>query len=300
MLVFGSTGQVARALRRSTWAEGTALTFLDREAADFSQPERLGAIVRAHSPDAVIIAAGYTQVDAAEADEKTAHVINAEAPGAIARAADALSAPVIHLSSDYVFDGTKDGFYDEGDAPHPLSAYGRSKLAGEVEVSAANPRHLILRTSWVYGAGGSNFLLTMLRLATERAEVRVVADQTGCPTAASDLAAAIAKSLPSLVAGRGPFGVFHLAGREATSWHGFAEAIFAGLEKRGLKRPRNIPIPTSDYPTPARRPLNSRLSCDRFAQAFGIRLPGYRSALPAIIDEALARTSVAPAASGAS
>ena len=295
VLVFGSSGQVAGALAAAPWPHTTALTFLDRSAADLAAPERLTAIVHHHRPDAVVIAAGYTKVDAAEKDEATAHAVNAAGPGAIARAAADLSAPVVALSTDYVFDGAKDGFYDESDAVRSLNAYGRSKAAGEAAVRSANPKHLILRTAWLYGASGSNFLSTMLHLASERSEVRVVADQRGSPTAVGDLAAAIAAVLPAIVANGGPFGTFHVAGGDDTTWHGFAEAIFAGLAARGFTRPNNVPIPTADYPTPAQRPLNSRLSSARFEDTFGIRLPGYRDSLPAILDAALAERAPAKA-----
>jgi dTDP-4-dehydrorhamnose reductase len=288
VLVFGSTGQVAQALSRATWPKEAALTFLNRAAADLSQPETLGAIVRAHAPDAIVIAAAYTQVDPAEGDEATAHAVNTAGPAAIARAAAALPAPVVYISTDYVFDGAKDGFYDEDDAVHPLNAYGRSKVAGEAEVRAANPQHLILRTSWVYSPQGASFLRTMLKAAQSGREVRVVADQQGCPTAASDLAEAIAKALPAVLAGNGPFGTFHAAGSTGVTRHGFAAAIFAALRARGLAAPQPTPIASSEYPTPALRPKNGRLSSTRFAKAFGIRLRGYEEALPGIIDEAVA------------
>jgi dTDP-4-dehydrorhamnose reductase len=284
VLVFGSTGQVARALTRTNWPKETSLIALDREAADFSRPGRLGEIVRHHRPDAVIIAAAYTQVDKAESEETLADTVNAIAPGEIASAAAALGVPVVHISSDYVFDGEKDGFYVESDPVGPISAYGRSKLAGEVAVRDANPRHLILRTSWVYAAEGTNFLRSMLRLAESRDEVRIVADQHGCPTAAGDIAAAIASALPAALNDNAKFGTYHVAGADSTTWHGFAEAIFAGLAARGFRRPRNVPIGTEDYPTPARRPRNSRLSSELFTQRFGHPIPGFRTALPAILD----------------
>ncbi len=247
----------------------------------------------------IIVAAGYTDVDKAEGDEKTAHAVNATGPGAIARAAAELSVPIVYLSSDYVFDGAKEGPYEEDDPVGPLSAYGRSKVAGEAEVRTANPRHLILRTSWVYGASGSNFLSLMLERARKGGEVRVASDQYGSPTAAPDLAAAIAKVLPALVAADGRFGTFHLAGSEGASRHAFAEAIFSGLEERGLRRPKNVPVALSSFPLPAPRPANSRLSSERFTRTFGLRLPGYRAALPAILDKALALSSE-PAVSEAS
>jgi dTDP-4-dehydrorhamnose reductase len=291
VLVFGRTGQVARALARITWPQGVQLTFLDRQAADLSRPGELPAIVRQHRTNAVIIAAAYTAVDKAESEEALATIVNAEAPATIGRAAAALSIPVVHISTDYVFDGEKDGFYVEADPVGPIGAYGRSKLAGEVSVREANPRHLILRTSWVYDAAGSNFLRTMLRLAETGDEVRVVVDQQGCPTAAVDIAGAIAVALPAAMRESAKFGTYHIAGASSTSWHGFAEAIFDRLGARGLPRPRNLPIATVDYSTSARRPRNSRLSSEAFARSFGFRLRGFEAALPEILDEALGAVS---------
>lgn len=291
VLVFGSTGQVAGALARAQWPEDTTLTYLDRQMADLSRPERLGPIVRNHAPDVVIIAAAYTNVDAAESEEDLAMAVNAAAPAAIAREAATLSMPVVHFSTDYVFDGEKGEYYEETDPVGPLNSYGRSKLAGEIAVRAANPQHLILRTSWVYSALGNSFLRSMLRQAASREEVGIVVDQRGCPTAANDIAQAIAGTLPSLVNADGAWGTYHLAGGSETTWHGFAEAIFEGLAARGIPRPRNRPVPTADYATPARRPKNSRLSSELFAQTFGVRLPGYAAALPAILEEALGAAS---------
>ena len=299
VLVFGSTGQVARALAHAKWPKETSFIALGRDAADFSRPETLGGVVREHAPDAVVIAAGYTQVDKAESEEALATTVNAVAPGEIARAASALAIPVVHISSDYVFDGEKDGFYVESDPVGPIGTYGRTKLAGEIAVREANPKHLILRTSWVYDAAGTNFLRSMLRLAESRDEVRIVADQRGCPTAAGDIAGAIAHALPLILLDGGKFGTYHAAGAQWTTWHSFAEAIFEGLAARGLRRPRNTPIATADYPTPARRPKNSRLACEAFARDFGIKLRGFRSALPEILDEILGAARRAPAKKGA-
>ena len=288
VLVFGSTGQVARELARAEWPAGIAPTFLGRMEADFTKPVALSEAVRRHRPDAVIIAAAYTNVDAAESDEATAMHVNAVAPGTIARAAAALSIPVVHISTDYVFDGRKDGFYEEGDAVNPLNAYGRTKLAGEIEVCAGNPRHLILRTSWMYSAHGTNFLRSMLRLASENETVTVVADQRGCPTAAADLASAIAQIAPRLFDADTPWGTYHLAGGSETTWHGFAEAIFAEFAIRGLRRPINKAASTAELARPAPRPANSRLLSAAFLRAFGIRLPGSEVALPPVLEEALA------------
>ena len=287
VLVFGSSGQIARELRRADWQGGIELISLDRMAANLSQPASLGAIVRREKPDAVVIAAAFTAVDKAESDEAAAATVNAESPGVIASAAAGLSAPVVFFSTDYVFDGEKNGPYEEEDATAPLNAYGRTKLAGEEAVRAANPRHLILRTSWIYGEHGNNFLRTMLKLAASRERIDVVADQYGCPTAAQDIAGAAARALPRAMQDDGPWGTYHLAGRTATTWHGFAEAIFEEAVARGQNRPRLRAITTIDYKTPARRPMNSRLSCERFAEAFGVRLPGFREAIPRVLDEAL-------------
>jgi dTDP-4-dehydrorhamnose reductase len=285
VLVFGATGQVGRELARAAWPAGIAPTFLDRNAADFTRPETLEAIVREHAPRAVIIAAAYTDVDGAQSDEVTAMTVNAVAPAKIANAAATLDIPVVAFSTDYVFDGDKTTPYVETDPINPINAYGRTKLAGEIALRAANPRHLILRTSWVYSAHGTNFLKSMLRFAAEKEKVTIVADQHGCPTAAHDLAAAIARIAPRLISGDVPWGTYHLAGSSETTWHGFAEAIFVELEKRGQKRPVNDAITTADFPRPARRPLNSRLSSATFEKTFGFALPGYETSVPLVLGE---------------
>jgi dTDP-4-dehydrorhamnose reductase len=288
VLIFGSTGQVGRALAQAEWPKGSMLTSLDRRGADLSRPGELPAIVRQHDPDVVIIAAAYTNVDAAEREEDLATRVNAAGPEAIAREAAILSVPVVHLSTDHVFDGEKNRFYDEDDPTGPVNAYGRSKLKGEIAVRTANPKHLILRTSWVYSASGASFLQTMLRQAESRDEVRVVSDQYGCPTAADDLAQAIVDVVPRIVTANGPWGTYHLAGSSAATRHGFAEAIFERLAARGHRRPLNKPVASADYPSPARRPRSGRLSSDRFARQFGMRLPGYEASLPSVVDAALA------------
>ncbi len=288
VLVFGSTGQVGHALRHTEWPRGITPLFLGRDAADFARPDMAATRVKEHAPDAIIITAAYTDVDAAESDEATSMAVNAVAPGAIARAAAALSIPVIYISTDYVFDGRKPDRYVEDDAVGPINAYGRSKLAGEIEIRAGNPRHLILRTSWVYGAVGTNFLRSMLRLADERDEVEIVADQVGCPTAAEDFAAALARLAPRLFKADMRWGTYHLAGRSEISWHGFAELIFSELAKRGIKRPTNRAITTADFPRPASSPANSRLSSEAFRRTFGTTLPGYESTVPRVLDALLA------------
>ncbi len=291
VLVFGATGQLGRELARAKWPGDVTPAFLDRSAADFTRPQTLEKIVRDHAPDAVIVAAAYTNVDGAESDEVTAMTVNAVAPAKVANAASALGIPVVAISTDYVFDGDKTGPYVETDAVGPINAYGRTKLAGEIAVRAANPRHLILRTSWVYSAHGTNFLKSMLRLAAEEEAVTIVADQHGCPTAAHDLAAALTRIAPRLIAGDVPWGTYHLAGGTETTWHGFAEMIFAELERRGLTRPANQAITTAEFPRPARRPMNSRLSSAAFERAFGFGLPGFETAMPLVLDEALSATA---------
>jgi dTDP-4-dehydrorhamnose reductase len=291
ILLFGRTGQVGCALLEAHWPAGAAITALDRTAAEFTRPETLGPLVAAHRPDIVVIAAAYTAVDRAESEEELAMLVNAEAPGAIAAAAAAVGAPVVHLSTDYVFEGGKAGPYVEEDDARPINAYGRSKLAGEKRVRDANPRHLIFRTSWVYGPHGTNFLRTMLALAGTRDVVRVVADQTGCPTSARDLAEAIARISPRLLAPvPPPWGIYHLAGASATTWHGLADTIFAALNSRGLPRPRNIAIASDARVGAAPRPSNSSLSSEHFRSAFGFGLPGFEVTLPAVLDEVLETT----------
>jgi len=288
VLVFGSTGQLARCLQRADWPRDTVPVFLAREAADFSRPDGLPDIVRREKPQLMIIAAAHTDVDGAESDEATAMIVNAAAPAAIARAAAELDAPVIFLSTDYVFDGRKEGAYAEGDATNPINAYGRSKLAGEAAVRAANSRHLILRTSWLYSRYGKNFLRTMLRLAETKAAVEVVDDQHGCPTSAHDLADAILRIVPRLFESEAPWGTYHLAGASVTTWHGFAEAIFSELAKRGKRRPNAQPVSSDAFERAARRPANSRLSSELLAKTFGFRLPGFETAMPRVLDELMA------------
>ena len=263
ILVIGKNGQVARALQERA-QERAKVTVLGRPEFDLAHP---GALPKA---EVVINAAAYTAVDKAESEEALATQINGAGAGAVAAAAQ----KVIHLSTDYVFDGALNRPYREDDPTNPLSAYGRSKLAGEIAVRAANPRHVILRTSWVYSPFGTNFVRTMLRLGAERSEVRVVADQFGAPTSAHDIADAILK-----IAQGGPYGTFHLTGSGEATWAEFAQAVFA---QAGLKT-RVTPIPTHDYPTPARRPANSRLDGAKLRAAYGITLPPWRESLKPVV-----------------
>ncbi|HEY4276546.1 MAG TPA: dTDP-4-dehydrorhamnose reductase [Rhizomicrobium sp.] len=281
LLQFGATGQLGDALARMLAGhEKFAPTILGRDKADFTRPDDIArAVLEAPHLDLVVNATAYTAVDKAEEEEALAHRINAETVGAMAKACAARGVPLIHVSTDYVYDGTKPAPYREDDATHPMNAYGRTKLAGEEMIAKHLPAHVILRTSWVYSGHGRNFLKTMLRLGAERDEVRVVADQYGAPTAAGDLASAILAIGERLTGPAPTFGVFHFAGSGETSWYGFAEEIFAQAQLRA----RAIPISTADYPTPARRPANSRLDTAKISRTFDIHPPAWQSSLAAIL-----------------
>jgi dTDP-4-dehydrorhamnose reductase len=244
--------------------------------------------VRAIAPQAIVNAAAYTAVDRAESEPELARAINAIAPGVLAEEAQRLDAVLVHYSTDYVFDGTKPEPYTESDAPSPLNVYGRTKLEGERAIGASGCRHLTLRTSWVYGTRGSNFLLTMLRLARERRQLRIVDDQFGAPTWSREIAQATATLLaqPALAA-PGADGLYHLTASGATSWFGFAEAIFESEEtaRLGIAPPAIEPIQTSAYPTPARRPANSRLDCGRLERRTGVQLAAWDAALTRALGE---------------
>ena len=279
LLVFGSTGQVARELKRACPPEWEA-RFLSREEADLSDPEACASAVRDVQPDVVINAAAYTAVDRAEEDEQLATLINRAAPGAIAQGCADLGIPLLHVSTDYVFDGSGETAFSPDDDMAPLGAYGRSKLAGEKAIAQAGGHWLVLRTSWVFSAHGNNFVKTMLRLGKERESLGVVDDQVGGPTSAASIAAALLTCAKSMVAGN-TGGIYHFAGTPDVSWAGFAEAIMdrAGLDCRVDK------ITTADYPTPARRPANSRLDCSAIERDFGISRPDWRTDLDAVIME---------------
>jgi dTDP-4-dehydrorhamnose reductase len=291
IFVAGRHGQLSLALARALPAAGHELFALDLPDLDLSHRDSVAAAFRAlpWRPDLVVNAAAYTAVDRAEEDRDTAFAVNAHGAGWLAEAAAAQGAPFVHISTDYVFDGLKGSPYVEEDAPNPLGVYGASKLEGERAVMAANPRSVILRTAWVCSADGNNFVRTMLRLAREgREEVRVVADQYGAPTFATDLAAAVvalAPRLPAAPEGDSGFGVFHLTGQPHTSWHGFAEAIFAGIAARGEAVPRLAAITTAEYPTKARRPADGRLDCGRIRVRHGIEAADWRESLGRCLDE---------------
>lgn len=292
ILLLGGNGQVGSALRRSLAPLGTVIATTRSgaledgtacERADFDTPDALPALVARIAPDVVVNAAAYTAVDRAENEAEAAFRANAQAPQALAAACAGRNALLVHYSTDYVFDGRGTRPYCEDDATVPLGVYGASKLAGERAVRDSGARHLIFRTAWVYAAHGSNFLRTMLRLARERDELRVVADQVGAPTPAAliaDVTAQVLAQAPSRS------GTWHLTATGATSWHGFAEAIVAGAHARGLlaRMPRVLPIATADYPTPAARPAYSVLDCSALQRDFGIELPDWRTGLATVLD----------------
>lgn len=292
VLLLGANGQVGHELRRAlaplgdivcTTRGGTLDDGTRCDTADFDDPASLPALVERVAPDVVVNAAAYTAVDRAETERDAAFRANAEAPRELARACADRDALLVHYSTDYVFDGTGTRPYREDDPTAPLGVYGASKLAGEQAIQVSGARHLILRTAWVYAAHGKNFLLTMLRLAKERDELRVVADQVGTPTSAALIADTTAGLLSQ------PFrdsGLWHLTARGQTSWHGFATAIMEEAAARGLldRAPRVVPIATAEYPTPARRPAYSCLDTTALASGFGWQPPTWQSGLSAVLD----------------
>ena len=279
VLVCGHNGQVAQALQAQLAGVGE-VHLLGREQLDMARPEALREPLRRLAPDLIINAAAYTAVDQAETEPDTAFAINAEGPRVLAEEALRLGAPLIHYSTDYVFDGEKASPYNEQDVPNPLGVYGRSKLAGEQAITALGGEHLILRTSWVYSLYGRNFLLTMQRLLQEKPQLRVVDDQIGAPTWATTIAAGTRALIERWQAGQaGAWGTYHLTAQGETSWFGFAQAIGEQLKARGLPCAELLPIPSSEYPTPARRPLNSRLDCSHLAREWNIQLPHWQQAL---------------------
>lgn len=282
-LVFGRTGQVARELARHADASGVTLLQLDRDQADLSQPETCATAIADHQTDIIINAAAYTAVDMAESEPELAHLINAEAPGVMARAAAELGRPFLHVSTDYVFDGAQDVPWREGDTTGPQSVYGASKLAGEKAVRAAGGPHAILRTAWVFSAHGTNFVKTMLRLAKDRDELGIVSDQTGGPTPAADIAAALLTIGHAFNKDDGVSGVFHFCGLPAVTWAEFATEIF---ERAGLTDRVSVNlILTTDYPTPAKRPQNSVLDCTAITEIFGIEQPDWRVGLGNVLKD---------------
>lgn len=289
ILVTGGAGQVGLALGRLDWPAPFRLVAPTRAELDLTDAAAVADLFGRHAFAAVINPAAWTAVDRAESEPAAAFAANATAPARLAEACRAADIPLVHVSTDYVFDGTLDRPYREDDPVAPPGVYGASKLAGELAVRAIQPRSVVLRTAWVVSPDRANFLKTMLRLAAERDVVRVVADQHGCPTAAADIAAALQTITLRLIAEReAPTGVFHFAGAGETSWAGFAEAIFAASRALGGPFAEVEPIPTTAYPTPARRPANSRLDCRRITESYGIVPRDWRAATDEITGQVLA------------
>ena len=278
ILLTGARGQLGFELARALPERGDVVA-LDRAALDLVDVDAVVATVRQVAPQVIVNAAAYTAVDRAESEPALADAINARAPALLAAEAMRLDALLVHYSTDYVFDGASGTAYDEDAAPNPLNVYGRSKLSGERAIVASGAAHLILRTSWVYGRRGQNFLLTMKRLGAEREELRIVADQFGVPNWSRALAEATSRLLGAGAAAlAGNSGIYHLSARGRASWYDFACAIFSGAA-----RPRIVPITTADYPTPARRPASAVLSTARFERTFGFALPEWHDMLAACL-----------------
>ena len=285
LLVLGAAGQIGHELCRRVWPADYRIAGVDRAEVDITRQEAVADALRQERPDIVINAAAYTAVDRAESEPDVAWAVNAAGPGHLAVGCETAGIPLVHISTDYVFDGRKEAPYREDDPVNPLGVYGRSKEAGDRAVREGLPEHVIVRTAWVYSAQGHNFVRTMLRLAADRPVLRVVADQIGSPTSAAEIAGAIARVIGGLAAGEARWGTFHFAGGGAVSWHGFAEAIFALAAPWRGAPPTVEPITTADYPTPARRPANSVLDCRRIGEAYGIAPRPWREALRDVIGE---------------
>jgi dTDP-4-dehydrorhamnose reductase len=287
ILVAGQTGQLAVALDKAAVSRSLHATCVGRPALDFDRPVSIGETFDRTAPWLVINAAAYTAVDAAEDDAEAAIRGNRDGPAELARLCEAAGIPLIHVSTDYVFDGNKSAPYVETDATSPQGVYGASKLAGEHAVAAACSRAIILRTSWVYSPVGRNFVRTMLSVGQKNPTLRVVADQHGCPTSAPDLAEAIVGIAEQLAEGGWQDrygGIFHAAGSGATTWHGLAAATFAAAARHGMTPPVVEPITTDQWPTKAKRPANSRLDCEKLYRMFGLRLPPWQDGLARTVD----------------
>jgi dTDP-4-dehydrorhamnose reductase len=293
-LLLGATGQVGEEFRALAPPKDVEIIAPSRAALDLEDPHAITRIIAAEPWSAVVNAAAYTDVDRAENEVSAAFAVNAEAPSRVAAETRRREIPLVHISTDYVFDGRKGAPYVEQDEVAPLNAYGRSKLAGERGVRAANPRHVILRTSWLYSPYRKNFVRTILRLAAERDRLTIVADQRGCPTAARDIAKACLEvalrcaSEPE----RAPYGLYHLAGAGEASWFEFASAIVEIAADRLGRSPQMVPIQTSAYPTPAVRPADTRLDCTAVVREFGVEPRPWRQSLADAIDRLLSNTGV--------
>jgi dTDP-4-dehydrorhamnose reductase len=285
LLVLGAAGQIGHELCRRVWPADYRIAGLDRAEVDIARLEAVADALRQERPDIVINAAAYTAVDRAESEPDAAWAVNAAGPAHLAAGCKTAGIPLIHISTDYVFDGCKQSPYREDDAVNPLGVYGRSKEAGDRAVREGLPEHVILRTAWVYSAHGHNFVRTMLRLAADRPVLRVVSDQIGSPTSAADAAAAIATIVQRLAAGNQSWGTYNFAGAGSVSWHGFAEVIFELASPWRGAAPKVEAITTAEYPTPAQRPANSVLDCRLIREVFGIVPRPWREALPEVIRE---------------
>lgn len=284
LLITGCNGQVGTELTRQSRRPGWVLKAVDRDDLDITDPKAVNRAVAAFMPDVVINAAAYTAVDNAEHDRAAAFAVNRDGPKNLAVACAELSIPLVHYSTDYVFDGSKNNGYVESDPVAPLGVYGESKLAGERAVGEFCSKHLILRTSWVFSSHGNNFVKTMLKLGAERKELGVVVDQFGKPSSAAEIARLTLEILPRA---KGKWGIYHLAQPEVTSWYGFAKAIFDEARSQGvlLEIGKVRAIGTAEYPTPARRPSNSELHCDRLGSVFGAVIKPWQVSLAEVIRE---------------
>ncbi len=292
ILVFGRAGQLATELRRADWPKGFAVECLGRDAVDIARADSVQIAVVGSDAAVVVNAAAYTAVDKAESEREIAFGTNRDGPAHLAQACAEAGVPLIHISTDYVFGGEKDGAYVEDDPVNPICVYGASKEAGEREVRERLAAHVIVRTAWVYSPHGHNFVKTMLRLGREGDEIGIVDDQRGCPTAASDTARAIVGIATQLAAGKADgFGTVHFCGAGPTTWYGFARAIFELAAAHAAKTPRLRPITTADYSTPARRPRNSVLDCCRIRRVYGIEPRPWGDCLAECLDELFASSN---------
>jgi dTDP-4-dehydrorhamnose reductase len=284
--VTGTQGQVVRSLAERGAARGIEIVRIGRPDVDLTEPAALARAIEAAQADVVVNAAAYTAVDKAESEPEAAMAVNAAGAQAVAEAAARLGLPVVQISTDYVFDGRLDRPYCEKDSVNPINVYGRTKLAGEYAVAAANPRHVIVRTAWVYSPFGNNFVKTMLRLGETRDRLQIVADQSGAPTSALDIADGlilIAEKLGARPHDIALYGTFHMTGAGATNWADFAGAVFAEAAARGRRPVAIEPIATAQYPTPAARPANSRLDVAKISQTYGVALPDWRPSVRACV-----------------
>ncbi len=288
VLITGGTGQLGRELLRQPWPENVTLIAPGRTELELSSGANIATWSAGRQIDCIINLAGYTAVDLAEDHAGDAYLSNAQGPAWLADLARFRNIPLLHISTDYVFDGSLDRPYSEADCVAPLSVYGASKLAGELAVRAAAPRHVILRCAWIISSQRTNFLKTMLRLAGERPELAVVADQRGCPSGASDIAEALRRiALAQLTDPDASCGTYHLANAGSTTWHGLAKEIMVASAKRGGPSVPVVPIATPDFLTRARRPINSCLDTTKIAQDYGIKLRPWRDAVDAIVNDLL-------------